>query len=230
MISLLLVLLACFHGLTFSAPTSSNPGSLRTEEVVAEYDDVDGAPPLVGDLFPIDVYKGLKYSGFELGNSPVGIQDLNLFSIEFDAPFPVARYLVDDIKQTPPSITSSYPGSNVRYFDLHELAFHCITTTTTVPGLLLKCTLEFTPYMGTKRLQPQIATFTPVPGSELPLVLNKKSKQQVVKFGSQFKKITAMDITVRSTVLTAVGINLGLPSAAMMIGTDNLKYKLCYED
>ncbi|EPS45328.1 hypothetical protein H072_711 [Dactylellina haptotyla CBS 200.50] len=229
MIALPYIFLACLQGFAAAVPAGNQ---YRTEEVFADYNDVPGAVPLIGDLFPIKTYKGLKYKGFTLGNSPVGLEDLNLFSIEFDAPFPIARYLIDDLLKTPPSINSTYPGSDIHCFDLHELDFHCMTTTTTIPGILIQCTLVFTPYIGNKRLPPQVATFTPTPGSELPLIITPKSKQQHVKFGDQFKGITGMVITMESAVLTAlapVGLDLGVPDALALMAMDNLKYKLYHQ-
>ncbi|KAF3918562.1 hypothetical protein AA313_de0200077 [Arthrobotrys entomopaga] len=221
---------ACVQSFVSALPSTDR---LKYEAVVADYKHVSGMPPIlgyfIGDLFPIKTYKGLKYSGFELGNSPLGSAPVDLFPIDLDAPLAVSRYLVDDILKTPPSVTSTYSGSNVHCFDLHELVFSCMTTTTTIPGVLVECTLVFTPYIDDKRLPPQVATFTPTPGSEIPVVSYGKSKQQLVTFGKQFKGITSMVITMESAVMTALapaGLDMGTPSAVTMMGMDNLKYTL----
>ncbi|KAK6537578.1 hypothetical protein TWF694_011760 [Orbilia ellipsospora] len=230
MFSSVVILAACLQSYVSALPATNQ---LKSQEVVADFNNVPGIPPLIGDLigdlFPINTYKGLKYSGFDLGNSPLGSPPLDLFSIDLDAPLAVSRFLLDDILKTPPSVSSTYPGSDVHCFDLHELEFSCMTTTTTIPGVLVKCTLVFTPYIGEKRLAPQVATFTPVPGSEIPVLNSKRSEQQLVTFGEQFKGITSFVITMESAAMTALaplGLDIGVPSALTMMGMDNLRYTL----
>ncbi|KAK6338800.1 hypothetical protein TWF696_009610 [Orbilia brochopaga] len=229
--------------LAAAAPTViSDPGpddcrisGLRSEKILADFTDHRSAHNPLGNLLPVGIYRDISWNGFTLGNSVLGTGSTNIFPIDAKAPYPITRFLVDELTQVTPGFTITFPNSPSRLFTLHSLNFHCLSlVVSTVPtSVLIECVVVFTPFVGGVRRTNFEAGFKPRTGSEIPGVITPKSPQAFVEFPETFCGVTGVEVSYKSgrtagPVLGLGGSGVGVPQDIAMMAMDNVNYTLYY--
>ncbi|KAF3913894.1 hypothetical protein ABW21_db0204563 [Orbilia brochopaga] len=237
---LLSPLISQLLSLAAAAPTGRDPKpngcriSGRFEKIFADFQDHPNKNNPLGTILPVGIYKGISWEGYVLGNSAVGTGGTDVFPIDAEAPYPVARYLIDELAKFPPKITITYDNSPSKLFTLHSLNFHCSTLTVIAPvPILIDCVISFTPVVNGVRRPAFEATFEPVDGTQIPGVVTPKSPQAFTEFPDTFCGITDVEVSFKlgttSGPLLGLGGGLGVPTALASVPIDNVNYTLYYK-